>query len=59
VESPAGIPEGQGTKRWLRVRLASPTGPAHPEVSSNIMNMSFSAASATGERALHFLLTRP
>jgi hypothetical protein len=43
VQRSAGLPPGQRVKRRLQMHLASPTGPAHAEVSSAIMKMSFSA----------------
>jgi hypothetical protein len=39
----AGLPRGLRVKRRLQIPLASPTGPAHVEVSSDIMKTSFSA----------------
>jgi hypothetical protein len=42
VQGSAGLPPGQRRKRMLRMRLASPTSPAHVAVSSDIMKRSFS-----------------
>jgi hypothetical protein len=43
VQGSAGLTTGQRVKRRLQMHLASPTGPAHMTVSSEIMIKSFSA----------------